>query len=114
MYAVLPDIPSPPTLCAPVPAMLLFRAGLAPDSLCQLSAVLRTSLTSRSLVSRTRPYRVRFVSLHWTHLLYGLSVHFQLLSPSPRGDAVTFCYWCQLHQRGTLTLLHTLTPKRTR
>src|SRR5206468_8185921 len=35
-----------------------FRADLAPDSLFQLSAVLRTSLIARSLVSRIRPYRV--------------------------------------------------------
>jgi hypothetical protein len=29
-----PDIPSPTTPCAPIPALLLVRAGLAPDSLC--------------------------------------------------------------------------------
>src|SRR2546425_5134738 len=34
------------------------RADLAPDSPFGLSAVLRTSLTVRSLVSRIRPYRV--------------------------------------------------------
>jgi len=27
---------------------------------------------------------------HWIHQFCGLSVHFQLLSNSPRGDAVTF------------------------
>src|SRR3954464_15743732 len=39
------------------------------------------------------------------HQFYGLSVHFQLLSTSPRGDAVTFSFWRKLHQRGTFTLL---------
>src|SRR5437763_15770175 len=93
MGFALPVIPSPPTRCAPAPAMLLLRAGLASDSLCGLSAVLRTSFIGRSLVSRIWPYRVRCVSRHWTHQFYGLTVHFQLLSPSPQGDAVTFSYW---------------------
>src|SRR5438445_932605 len=94
-------------------------SGLAPDSPCRLSAVLRTSLIARSLVSRIRPYRVRCVGHHWTHQFYGLSLHFQLLSTSPRGDAVTFHYWrlapperdfhppahthSQAHERGCLS-----------
>ena len=117
MGFALPVIPSPPTRCAPAPAMLLLRAGLASDSLCGLSAVLRTSFIGRSLVSRIWPYRVRCVSRHWTHQFYGLTVHFQLLSTSPQGDAVTFRYWrlapperdfhplaqapSQAHERGT-------------
>ena len=68
-------------------------SGLAPDSPGRLSAVLRTSFTARSLISRIQPHRVRVVSRHWTHQFYGLSIHFQLLSTSPRGDAVTFGYW---------------------
>ena len=70
-----------------------FRSGLASDSPGGLSAVLRTSFTARSLVSRIRPYRVCIVSRHWAHRFYGLSVHFQLLSTSPRGQAVTFSCW---------------------
>src|SRR6266571_493241 len=63
----LPDLPSPSTPCASAPAMLRFRADLAPDSLVQLSAVLRTSLTVRSLVSRTRPYRVCVAGVNAAH-----------------------------------------------
>src|SRR5205085_9279085 len=92
MGFALPVIPSPPTRCAPAPAMLLLRAGLASDSLCGLSAVLRTSFIGRSLVSRIWPYRVRCVSRPWTHQVYGLTVHFQLLSTSHQGDAVSFSF----------------------
>jgi hypothetical protein len=67
MSVALPDIPSPPTLCAPVPAMLWFRTGLATGSPWGLPAVLRTSFISRSLVSRIWPYRVCVVGRHWTH-----------------------------------------------
>ena len=112
MSAALPDIPSPPTLCASVPAMLLFRTDLASGSPRGLPAVLRTSLIARSLVSRIWPYRVVLWTLFGPSV-YGLSVYFQLLSTSPRGDAVTFSFWRKLHQRGTFTLLRTLTPKRT-
>src|SRR6476661_2846936 len=35
----------------------------------------------------------RFFGLRTLSSVYGLSVHFQLLSTSPRGDAVTFNYW---------------------
>ena len=56
-----PDIPSPTTPCAPVSRQCsLLRAGLASDSLSQLSAVLRISLIPSSLISRIRPYRVCF------------------------------------------------------
>src|SRR6266436_721208 len=71
----------------------LLRAGFASDSLWLLSAVRRTSLIARSLVSRIWPYRVCFAGSSKTHLFYRLSVHFQLLSTSPRGDAVTFGSW---------------------
>jgi hypothetical protein len=54
-----PDIPSPTTPCAPVSRQCSWlRVGLASDSPWGLSAVLRTSLFARSLVSRIRPYRV--------------------------------------------------------
>jgi hypothetical protein len=56
----LPDIPSPTTPCAPAFRLcFLLRAGLASDSLRQLSAVLRISLIMCSLISRIRPNRVR-------------------------------------------------------
>jgi hypothetical protein len=54
------DIPSPTTPCAPAFRLcFLLRAGLASDSLRQLSAVLRISLIMCSLISRIRPNRVR-------------------------------------------------------
>src|SRR6266481_1425382 len=87
--------------------------GLAPDSPCRLSAVLRTSFIPSSLVSRIRPYRVRCVSRHWTHQFYGLSIHFQLLSTSPRGDAVTFRYWRLAPPERDFHPLALTAPKRT-
>ena len=57
-----------------------------------LSPVLRTSLITRSLVSRIRPYRVCVAALNGPQF-YGLSVDFQLLSTPCRHDAVTFSYW---------------------
>src|SRR5882762_993938 len=71
-------------------------------------------LRSLLAVSSVAFGRIEFVL--WTLFgpsVYGLSVYFQLLSTSPRGDAVTFSFWRKLHQRGTFTLLRTLTPKRT-
>jgi hypothetical protein len=52
-------------------------------------------LRSLFAVSSVASGRIEFVSggLYWTPHLYGLTVHFQLLSTSPRGDAVTFRYW---------------------
>ena len=114
MCIALPDIPSPPTLCAPVPAMLLFRSGLATGSPCGLPAVLRTSFTARSLISRIWPYRVCVVGLHCAHR----STDYLFTSScSPPHLAVTQLLSItggKLHQGGTFTLLRTLTPKRTR
>ena len=113
MSVALPDIPSPPTLCAPVPAMLVFRTGLATGSPCGLPAVLRTSFTARSLISRIWPYRVRVVGRHWTHR----STDYLFTSScSPPHLAVTQLLSVtggKLHQGGTFTLRRTLTPKRT-
>ena len=53
---------------APLPRLLRRSAsGLASDSPCGLSAVLRTSFIASSLVSRIQPYRVRIVGPHWTY-----------------------------------------------
>src|SRR5439155_14672513 len=71
----------------------LLRVGFASDSLWRLSVVRRTSFIARSLVSRIWPYRVCFAGSSKTLRFYRLSVHFQLLSTPPRGDAVTFSSW---------------------
>src|SRR5437762_11055340 len=71
----------------------LLRTGFASASLWQLAAVRRTSFIARGLVSRIRPYRVCIADHLSIHRFYRLSVHFQLLSTSPHGDAVTFRFW---------------------
>ena len=56
----LPDVPSPTTPCAPVPGHAS-RSGRAwpPIRLVSLSAVLRISFVTSSLISRMKPNRVR-------------------------------------------------------
>ena len=71
----------------------LLRAGFASDLLGQLSAVRRTSFIARSLVSRILAVSSSYCGSFQTRLFYRLSVHFQLPSTSPRGDAVTFSFW---------------------
>lgn len=88
-----PDIPSPSTPCAPVfrPYFLL-RAGLASDSLGFAiggsSDFVHCSQSRRSHQAVSSLYRRRVA-----RQLYGLSVHFQLLSTRHRWLAVTFRYW---------------------
>ena len=113
MGFALPDIPSPPTLCAPVPAMLLFRTGLATGSPWGLPAVLRTSFIARSLVSRIWPYRVCVVGRHWTHRSTDYLFTFSCSPPHLAVTQLLSVTGGKLHQGGTLTLLRTLTPKRT-
>ncbi len=113
MSVALPNIPSPPTLCAPAPAMLLFRSGLATGSPWGLPAVLRTSFTARSLVSRIWPYRVCVVGRHWTHRSTDYLFTFSCSPPHLAVTQLLSVIGGKLHQRGTLTLLRTLTPKRT-
>ena len=114
MSLALPDIPSPPTLCAPVPAMLLFRSGLATGSPWGLPAVLRTSFIPSSLVSRIWPYRVCVVGRHWTHRSTDYLFTFSCSPPHLAVTQLLSVTGGKLHQGGTLTLLRTLTPKRTR
>ena len=113
MGFALPDIPSPPTLCAPVPAMLLFRTGLATGSPWGLPAVLRTSFIARSLVSRIWPYRVCVVGLHCAHRSTDYLFTFSCSPPRLTATQLLSVTGGKLHQGGTLTLLRTLTPKRT-
>ena len=87
----LPDIPSPTTPCASVPAMLLAPGGLG------LRVALGASGGSSDFVhcSQSRQShisRIEFVSQATCPLFYGLSVHFQLLSTPCPHDAVTFSY----------------------
>src|ERR1044071_1641462 len=86
----LPDIHSPPTPCAPALAMLL-----APGRLGLCFGLLPISGASDFVhCSQSRQSHVAVSSsscrLFAACRLYRLSVHFQLLSTSPRGDAVTF------------------------
>ena len=103
---VLPDIPSPSTGCAPAAAMRRSASGLASDSPWGLSAVLRTSFCTRSLVSRIQPHRVRIVGPHWTYQ----STDYPFTSScSPPHLAVTQLLsvtGVSLRHRGTSTLLH--------
>ena len=114
MSLALPDIPSPPTLCAPVPAMLLFRTGLATGSPWGLPAVLRTSFIPSSLVSRIWPYRVCVVGLHCAHRSTDYLFTFSCSPPHLAVTQLLSVTGGKLHQGGTFTLLRTLTPKRTR
>ena len=99
IQCAFPDIPSPTTPCAPVSRRCSwFRAGLAPIRFLSLSAVLRTSLIARSLVSRIWPYRVcvagRFgPSVLRTVLSFPVALH----TASPR------CSYFQLEAGSTAT-----------
>ena len=89
----LPDIPSPTTPCAPAPAMLCVPGRLGPP--IRLAGYRRFfGLRSLVAVSSVASGRIEFVSQPAIGpQLYGLSVHFQLLSTPPHGDAVTFSCW---------------------
>ena len=91
----------------------LLRTGLASDSLCQLSAVLRTSYIARSLVSRIRPYRVCFGSL--SRLLSSIGCLFTSSCSPPHLAVTQLLSVCRgkLRHRGTCTLLCMLSLKRT-
>jgi len=78
-----------------------------------LPAVLRTSFTARSLVSRIWPYRVCVVGRHWTHRSTDYLFTFSCSPPHLAVTQLLSVTGGKLHQRGTLTLLRTLTPKRT-
>src|SRR5215468_4559910 len=92
----------------------LFQDGLAPDSLGSLSAVLRTSCTTRSLVSR-----ISAVSSSCRSLLVGVCQSRGCLFTfgcSPPHLAVTQLLSVtggKLRQRGTFTLLRMCPIKRT-
>src|SRR3990172_324375 len=73
-------------------------------------------LRSFLAVSSVASGRIEFVSQAFQGpQFYGLSVHFQLLSTSPRGDAVTFSYWREAPPGGGLhPPLHALSPAHER
>lgn len=84
-----------------------------PTRLVGLSAVLRTSFSASSLVSRIRPYRVRVGTLGWLPVLRTIrSLPVALHALSPRRSYFQLSDG-QLRQEGTSTLLCTLTFKRT-
>ena len=89
------------------------RSGLAPDSLGQLSAVRRTSLITRSLVSRIRPYRVRIDSSFKTGSSTGCLFASSCSPPHLAVTQLLSATGGKLRQRGTLTLPCTLSLKRT-
>jgi len=90
---VLPDIPSPPTEWRPRGGIALLHLRLG------LRFVLGTIGGSSDFVhdKQSRQSHPAVSSSYCEPPLgssvYGLSVHFQLLSTSPHGDAVTFHYW---------------------
>jgi len=85
-----PDIQSPPTPCAPAPAMLLapvrLRLRFAAKAHGGSSDFVHCSQSRQSHQAVSSSYR-QFIQ---DRQFYRLSVRFQLLSTSPRGDAVTF------------------------
>ena len=81
-----------PLHAPPFRQCFLLRADLASASPWGLAAVLRTSFTARSLVSRISAVSSSYHRLR-SPLFYGLSLHFQLLSTPCRHDAVTFSFW---------------------
>ena len=91
----------------------LLRTGFASDSLCQLSAVRRTSLITRSLVSRIRPYRVRFVNLSRSISSIGCLFTSSCSPPHLAVTQLLSVHGGKLRHRGTSTLLCTLSLKRT-
>ena len=82
-----------PLNIAPVAAMLCYRPRLGPRF--ALAAIGGASDFVQSQQSQ-QSYSAVSSSDRESPLdssVYGLSLHFQLLSTSPRGDAVTFSYW---------------------
>src|SRR5206468_9408784 len=83
------------------------------DSPFRLSAVLRTSLTARSLISRIRPYRVRVtgdISPAVLRTIRSLPVALHVALP---GRSYFQLSGGKHRQGGTSTLRYALAPKRT-
>src|SRR2546422_2796472 len=109
----LPDIPSPPTHAPLLQQCFWLRADLAPDSPFRLSAGVLTSFTTRSLVSRIRPYRVcvaGVVSPTVLRTICSLPVALHVALP---GRSFFQLSGGKHRQGGTLSLRCTLAPKRT-
>ena len=90
----LPDIPSPTTPCAPVPALLLSSGQASPAiglglAIAGSSDFAHYSQSHQSHKAVSSSFRWPFQTIQF----YGLSVHFQLLSTPCHHDAVTFSYW---------------------
>src|SRR5437667_7249864 len=84
-----------------------------PDSPFRLSAVLRTSHTARSLVSRIRPYRVCVAGVHSPAVLRTICSLPVALHVALPGRSYFQLSGGKHRQGGTLTLRCTFAPKRT-
>ncbi len=89
------------------------RADLAPDSPFGLSAVLRTSFTARSLVSRIRPYRVCVAGVTSPAVLRTICSLPVALHVALPGRSYFQLSGGKHRQGGTFTLRCALAPKRT-
>jgi len=107
----LPSVPSPPTEYRPCGGNALlppqawppirlggYRRGFGFRAVPAVSSVVSSSDRDSPLDSS----------------VYGLSLHFQLLSTLPRGDAVTFSYWRLAPPERDFHPLALAAPKRTR
>ena len=102
-----------PLYNAPVAAMLCYRPRLGPRF--ALAAIGGASDFVQSQQSQ-QSYSAVSSSDRESPLdssVYGLSLHFQLLSTSPRGDAVTFSYWRLAPPERDFHPLALAAPKRT-
>ena len=98
---------------APGAAMLCYRPRLGPR--LALAAIGRSSDFVQSQQSH-QSYSAVSSSYRESPLdssVYRLSIHFQLLSTSPRGDAVTFGYWRLAPPERDFHPLALTAPKRT-
>ena len=91
----------------------LLQAGFASDSLWRLSAVRRTSLITRSLVSRIWPYRVRIEGSLKTLSSIGCLFTSSCSPPHLAVTQLLSVRGGKLRHRGTFTLLCMLSLKRT-
>ena len=109
----LPDIQSPPTPCAPIPATLLaqgrLRLRFALPAIGGSSDFAHCSQSRQSHQAVSSSYRGSFQ----TRQFYRLSVHFQLLSTHLAVTQLLSVDGGKLRHRGTFTLLCTLSLKRT-
>ena len=99
---------------APVAAMLCYRPRLGPRfalaAIGGASDFVQSQQSHQSYSAVSSSYRESPLDSS----VYGLSIHFQLLSTSPRGDAVTFSYWRLAPPERDFHPLALAAPKRTR